>query len=37
MANTSQYPLLYILHSSNLHGTERVALDTRKDWRMNFI
>jgi glycosyltransferase involved in cell wall biosynthesis len=28
MPNTPRHPLLYILHSSNLHGTERVALDT---------
>jgi len=28
MPKSSRKPLLYILHSSNLHGTERVALDT---------
>ena len=28
MSNTPRHPLLYILHSSSLHGTERVALDT---------
>lgn len=28
MVKTFRRPLLYILHSSNLHGTERVALDT---------
>jgi|SRR5579872_5860542 len=28
MPSTPRHPLLYILHSSKLHGTERVALDT---------
>jgi glycosyltransferase involved in cell wall biosynthesis len=28
MVDRARHPLLYILHSSNLHGTERVALDT---------
>jgi glycosyltransferase involved in cell wall biosynthesis len=28
MPSAPRYPLLYILHSSQLHGTERVALDT---------
>lgn len=28
MPNAPRHPLLYVLHSSNLHGTERIALDT---------
>jgi glycosyltransferase involved in cell wall biosynthesis len=28
MPNGSRQPLLYVLHSSKLHGTERIALDT---------
>jgi len=30
MPNPSRQPLLYVLHSSKLHGTERVALDTAR-------
>ena len=30
MPNQSRQPLLYVLHSSKLHGTERVALDTAR-------
>jgi glycosyltransferase involved in cell wall biosynthesis len=36
MPPTARIPLLYILHSSKLHGTERVALDTSAGLRDEF-
>ncbi len=36
MPPTARTPLLYILHSSKLHGTERVALDTSVGLRDEF-
>jgi glycosyltransferase involved in cell wall biosynthesis len=36
MPNGSRQPLLYILHSSSLHGTERVALDTASGLKDEF-
>jgi glycosyltransferase involved in cell wall biosynthesis len=36
MPNPSRHPLLYILHSSKLYGTERVALDTAQGLAADF-
>jgi len=36
MQSSSRQPLLYILHSSSLHGTERVALDTASGLKDEF-
>jgi glycosyltransferase involved in cell wall biosynthesis len=36
MPNPNRHPLLYILHSSKLYGTERVALDTAQGLAADF-